>query len=249
MKISKTYIRLAIIVIIFFVPSLVSAADTDNDGLDDELEVSFYYTSPDNADTDGDGYSDGVEIATGFSPHRPEYRLSQLDWDKDGLNDEAELFFAADLQSSDTDGDGYTDFEEVDTGFSPTDPAASAKLVPSIELDLKNQTLHYMVGGYRWKSFPASTGKPSMPTPTGEYRVINKIDKAWSKAYGLWMPYWMGLGTGRFGIHELPIWPGGYREGEDHLGKAVSHGCIRLGIGPAAYVYSRISVGDKVVIR
>ena len=62
------------------------------------------------------------------------------------------------------------------------------------------------------------------------------------------MPYWLGMGTGRFGFHELPIWPSGYREGENHLGIAVSHGCIRLGIGPAEFLYNWVEVGTPVVI-
>lgn len=243
-----SYFLIISIVAGFSASSAWAALDSDNDGLSDEMERVFYYTSPNNPDTDGDGYSDGEEIAAGYSPHQAGKRLSELDWDKDGLSDEAELFFYSDLKSSDTDGDGYSDFEEIDAGFSPVDPDPKAKLEKQIRIDLADQTLHYMVGGYDWRDFPVSTGKPSMPTPTGEYSIINKIDKAWSSSYGLWMPYWMGLGTGRFGIHELPVWPNGYREGENHLGIPVSHGCIRLGIGAAQYVYDRMSVGDKVII-
>jgi len=50
-------------------------------------------------------------------------------------------------------------------------------------------------------------------------------------------------------IHELPYWPGGYREGENHLGIPVSHGCVRLGIGAAAKVYQFAAIGTKVVIH
>lgn len=251
MKISGFIIYIIACLALVSIPagSALATADRDSDGLSDQDEVSLYYTLPDSADTDGDGYSDGEELASGYSPHRPYYRLSQLDWDKDGLSDEAELFFHSDLRSIDSDNDGYDDYDEIEAGYSPVNPAADARLDKSLEIDLRAQELHYLVGGYYWKTFPVSTGKPSMPTPTGEYRIVNKSPKAWSSAYGLWMPYWLGLGTGRFGIHELPIWPSGYREGEDHLGKAVSHGCIRLGIGPAAYVYSRLSVGDRVLIR
>ena len=88
-----------------------------------------------------------------------------------------------------------------------------------------------------------------MPTPTGKFKIINKQEKAWSKKYGLWMPYWLGLNANGIGIHELPIWPNGYREGENHLGRAVSHGCIRLGLGAASYIYNRVSIGTLVLIN
>ena len=61
------------------------------------------------------------------------------------------------------------------------------------------------------------------------------------------MPYWLGLGGG-IGIHELPIWPNGYREGENHLGTPVSHGCIRLGLKNAVYIYERVTPGISVKV-
>ncbi|MCK4554035.1 L,D-transpeptidase, partial [Candidatus Parcubacteria bacterium] len=69
----------------------------------------------------------------------------------------------------------------------------------------------------------------------------------WS-SWGLWMPWWMSLQSGYFGIHELPEWPDGSKEGEDHLGKPVSHGCIRLGIGPAEFLYNWAEIGTQVFI-
>ncbi len=84
-------------------------------------------------------------------------------------------------------------------------------------------------------------------TPKGNHIISNKHPKAWSP-YGLWMPYWMGLGNGRVGIHELPVWPNGYVEGEDHLGTPVSHGCIRLGHKSAEFLYNWIEIGIGVFI-
>jgi lipoprotein-anchoring transpeptidase ErfK/SrfK len=87
-----------------------------------------------------------------------------------------------------------------------------------------------------------------MPTPKGNYKIENKHPKAWSP-YGLWMPYWMAVvPSGKFGLHELPIWPSGYREGEDHLGQAVSHGCVRMGEGDAKFLYEWADIGTPVYI-
>ena len=51
------------------------------------------------------------------------------------------------------------------------------------------------------------------------------------------------------GIHELPEWPSGYKEGEAHLGIPVSHGCVRLGVGPAETMYHWAPIGTIVFIH
>lgn len=169
------------------------------------------------------------------------------DSDKDGLSDELELKFKTDKDNPDSDADGFKDGEEVDWGYSPASDLAD-KIPQEIEIDLKNQKLYYVVDNVKWKEFKVSTGKKSMPTPKGEFKVVNKINKAWSKTYGLWMPNWMGLDRGGIGIHELPIWPSGYREGENHLGTPVSHGCIRLSVKDSSYLFERVPVGISVKI-
>jgi hypothetical protein len=66
----------------------------------------------------------------------------------------------------------------------------------------------------------------------------------------LYMPYWMAITPdGKYGIHELPEWPGGYKEGANHLGRPVSHGCVRLGVGAAKTVYEWASEGTTVVVH
>jgi lipoprotein-anchoring transpeptidase ErfK/SrfK len=87
-----------------------------------------------------------------------------------------------------------------------------------------------------------------MPTPSGTRYRESKHPKAWSAKYGLYMPWWQSMGGG-YGIHELPEWPGGYKEGESHLGTPVSHGCVRLGVGPAETVYNWTEIGTPVYIH
>lgn len=173
---------------------------------------------------------------------------SKVDSDGDGLNNSLELKFKTDPLNSDSDNDGYKDGEEVYWGYNPLS-STSKKLSQKIIIDLKNQKLKYLVSDQVLKEFIISSGKASMKTPVGTFKIINKNKKAWSNTYKLWMPYWLGLGNGSFGIHELPIWPSGYREGASHLGKPVSHGCVRLGIGAAQYIYERVGVGTNVVIN
>ncbi len=201
-------------------------------------------------DFDGDGFSNIVEIASGYSPYNPrQVRIEKNDADADGLNDYLELQFKTDPLLADSDSDGYNDWQEIDFAYNPLS-SSSIRLERKIEISLKTQKLAYLVDGYPWKEFPISSGVASMPTPKGTYYVQNKSRKAWSKTYKLWMPYWLGLlSNGQIGIHELPIWPNGFREGESHLGKPASHGCIRLGVGSARYLYERVSEGTEVVIK
>jgi len=221
--------------------------DTDGDGVPDKDERLVYFTDFTKADTDGDGYSDWIELNNGYSPYQAEQiKLEDADFDKDGLSDRMELNFGSNPTNPDTDGDGYLDGEEIKNAYSPL-LAGDVRLPKRIEINTGEQTLAYFLDGVKMGEYSVSSGKASMPTPKGHFDIINKHPKAWSP-YGLWMPYWMGLKDGSFGLHQLPVWPNGYREGEDHLGKPVSHGCIRLGVKPAEELYEWTEVGTPVFI-
>ncbi|HEU0051466.1 MAG TPA: L,D-transpeptidase [Patescibacteria group bacterium] len=117
-----------------------------------------------------------------------------------------------------------------------------------IFISLSTQTLEERLGMSRLSEYKISSGKALTPTPTGFWSVRNKVPMAWSKMAGLWMPDWMAFTPFGHGIHELPIWPSGYREGEAHLGTPVSHGCVRLGLLDAKSVYDWAEIGTPVVV-
>lgn len=117
-----------------------------------------------------------------------------------------------------------------------------------LDIDLTQQRLCRIENNAIIDCFIISSGKASMPTPTGTRYIDSKEVKRWSNTYGLWMPYWQSIGGG-YGIHELPIWPSGYQEGESHLGTPVSHGCVRLGKGSAETVFNWTEVGTPVYIH
>lgn len=244
----KKVLLISFCLLLCAVPAFASKAlDSDRDGISDKDEINIYKTDVNNSDTDGDGYSDWVELNQGYAPlNYNKIKLEESDYDKDGLSDRMELNFHTDLSNPDTDCDGYDDGVEIKKGCDPLN-AEPAQLAKRIEINIAKQELSYFLGGVRLGSFSVSTGKASMPTPKGEFQIGSKSPRAWS-SYGLWMPWWMGIKNCRFGIHELPEWPGGYKEGKDHLGKPVSHGCIRLGMGPAELLYEWTPVGTRVDI-
>lgn len=178
---------------------------------------------------------------------------SATDADGDGLTDEQEQRYGTDPMNGDTDGDSYPDGVEIRHGYDPKN-SVPKKLPKRIEVDRKQQLLRYAVGSYVLGEHRVSTGKRSTPTPKGTFRIASKNNRAWSNRANLWMPKWMnftgpGAPPGRFGIHELPEWRSGKKEGENHLGHPVSGGCIRLGVGPAKDLYAWADVGTTVVVQ
>ena len=118
-----------------------------------------------------------------------------------------------------------------------------------IDINLSVQIMSIFQDGKLVDSFLISSGKRGMDTPKGTHQIYNKSLRTWSKQYGLYMPYWMAIfPSGKYGLHELPEWPGGYKEGANHLGIPVSHGCVRLGVGAAEKVYNFADIGTPVVV-
>jgi len=242
------------IIILFLLLPIFSARasilpDADGDGISDYDEINIYHTDPNNADTDNDGYSDWLELNAGYSPYTGgQAKLDDNDFDEDGLSDRMELNFHVDPTNPDTDGDGFVDGREVKNGYDPA-RAGQVKLEKKIFIDTKNQLLAYNLGEVRLGLFPISSGKPGMETPAGEYKILEKQTRRWSSKAKLWMPFWMMFDARGFGIHELPEWNDGTKEGANHLGIPVSHGCVRLGVGPAELLYNWAEVGIKVYVN
>lgn len=122
-----------------------------------------------------------------------------------------------------------------------------------IDVDLGDQYLTLFEDGRSKGSFQISSGRYDLPTPVGTFHVINKVPLAYSATYDLYMPFWMAFTYAGHGFHELPFWKfrGGaeYKERESHLGTRVSHGCVRLGVGPAEVAYKFADVGTPIVIH
>jgi len=118
-----------------------------------------------------------------------------------------------------------------------------------MDINLSLQLMGIYSDGIHLGTFRISSGKSGMRTPTGTFNVLRKERNHWSHKYKLWMPYSLQFtGAGHF-IHELPYWPSGYREGTNHLGIPVSHGCVRLGVGSAETVFNFVDIKTPIVIH
>ncbi len=118
-----------------------------------------------------------------------------------------------------------------------------------IDIDISSQALFIFENGFEKGAFKVSTGIRGMDTPIGTFEVMGKSTRPWSQKYSLYMPWFIQFTREGHGIHELPEWPGGVKEGTHHLGIPVSHGCVRLGVGPAKVVYDFVENGTPVVIH
>lgn len=123
-----------------------------------------------------------------------------------------------------------------------------------IEVDISDQRLRFYEDGIKLGERTVSTGKWDMPTPLGTFQIRNKIPVAYSRRYKLYMDWWMAFTPdGSYGVHALPYWKlkngGRYYEGESHLGRRVSHGCIRQKLEDATSLYAWAAVGTPVIVR
>lgn len=117
-----------------------------------------------------------------------------------------------------------------------------------IDVDVKTQTLSVVYWERVLFRSRVSTGKIGYDTPLGVRHINWHGVRPYSAKYKLWMPWWLDLGEG-YGIHELPEWGNGVKEGANHLGIKVSHGCIRLGVGAAKIVWDMVPDGSSVYIH
>lgn len=90
------------------------------------------------------------------------------------------------------------------------------------------------------RAIAVSTGKPSTPTPPGDYRVYAKIPKWWSTPFREWLPLALPF-NGGIAFHQFLVVPA----------YAASHGCVRQSPTVAQWTYDFASVGMpvKVVTR
>jgi len=87
------------------------------------------------------------------------------------------------------------------------------------------------------RTIAVSSGKPSTPTPPGNYRVYAKIARWWSVPFREWLP-WAVPFVGGIAFHEflsVPVYP-------------ASHGCVRQSVTVARWTYDFAKVGMPVKV-
>jgi lipoprotein-anchoring transpeptidase ErfK/SrfK len=101
------------------------------------------------------------------------------------------------------------------------------------------------------RSFQVVVGKPSTPTPTGQFFVEESVKMAPSEAGG---PFALALSARSDALQEFEGGPGQIAiHGRDNLGgvlgTAASHGCIRVGTANIDWMSARVDPGTPVTIE
>lgn len=116
--------------------------------------------------------------------------------------------------------------------------SASSGSAYSILIEIDEKTLYLFEDGELIKKYPIASGTKDMPSPIGSWRIVNK--GKWSKGFG---GHWMGLNVpwGTYGIHGT--------KREDTIGRAASHGCIRMYNRDVKELYRIVPINTPVVIN
>jgi len=127
---------------------------------------------------------------------------------------------------------------------------------PVLVIRRASNRLYLYHGMKQWRMFPVATGQSSYPTPLGRFHVVVKWRNPW------WYPpasrwaqglkpvppgpgnplgtRWMGLSAPGVGIHGTPD--------AASIGYSASHGCIRMRIPEAEWLFRHIDIGTTVFI-
>lgn len=107
----------------------------------------------------------------------------------------------------------------------------------------------YDADGKVVENFVCSTGKEGDDTPTGTYTVKERGKSFFSQQYQEGAYYWTQF-QGDFLFHSVPFDKNRNFEPEEaaKLGSKASHGCVRLALENAKWIYDNIPRGTKVVI-
>lgn len=121
-----------------------------------------------------------------------------------------------------------------------------------INVSLENQKTYIYSGKpNNWKllrTCPCSTGINSEETPVGSFSIKEKGDWFFSDKYEQGGKYWTQI-TGDILFHSIPFAKDKTTILDYTLNKPSSHGCIRLPIEDAKWIYTNIPKGSKVIIK
>ena len=131
-----------------------------------------------------------------------------------------------------------------------------ANFGPVIVIRRGANELRYYIGAKLVRTFGVATGQSVYPTPTGTFSIVDMQrnpwwrppDSPWARGLKPIPPgpgnplgtRWMGVSAPGVGIHGTPD--------DASIGYSASHGCIRMHIPDAEWLFTHVDVGTPVVI-
>jgi lipoprotein-anchoring transpeptidase ErfK/SrfK len=146
-----------------------------------------------------------------------------------------------DISSDDSEDNPVVEEEQV-IDFSKSDDF-------KIEVDLKKQKVFIYYKGEIIKEMICSAGAESSHTPKGEFTTTQKIEYDWVDRFDMGAYYWVRFFKSYL-FHSIPFDKDGNIKVEEleKLGSPVSHGCVRLKLEDAKWLYEKLPLGVKVWI-
>ena len=119
-----------------------------------------------------------------------------------------------------------------------------------IDVNLTAQQVTVLYKDVAIKNMVCSGGKPETPTPQGTYTTNQKIYYAWIPKFAMGAYYWTRF-YGPYLFHSVPYDSAGNMliEELNKMGSPVSHGCVRLVLEDAKWLYETLPLGIKISIH
>ena len=121
-------------------------------------------------------------------------------------------------------------------------------------LNLKKRRVFVYQGQKMIASYPVAIGRRGWETPTGQFRVIQMVrEPVWEHPFtgqlvpsgknnplgARWIGFWTD-GANFIGFHGTPQ--------ENLIGRAVSHGCVRMRDRDIKALFERVQIGTSVIV-
>ncbi len=128
--------------------------------------------------------------------------------------------------------------------------AQESKAARRIVVSFPDRKLALVEGDHIIKVYDIAVGKPSTPSPAGEFQIVNHIaNPTWYGPGKVVGPgpgnpvgtRWMGLSAAGYGIHGT--------NAPSSIGKAASHGCIRMRNRDVEELFELVGVGATVELH
>jgi lipoprotein-anchoring transpeptidase ErfK/SrfK len=145
----------------------------------------------------------------------------------------------------------------VNLDFRSLEPKVTRASVGPVIVIRRGSNRLYLYDGMRfWRVFGVATGQSQYPTPLGRWHVVVKWRNPWwYPPHSTWAQgakpippgpgnplgtRWMGLSASGVGIHGTPD--------DASIGYSASHGCIRMHIPDAEWLFNHVRIGTTVFI-
>ena len=132
--------------------------------------------------------------------------------------------------------------------FGAADMLAADAPTRQILVSIPDRKLVLLEDGKVKRIFDVAVGKDSTPSPVGSFQIASLVkNPTWYGPKGVVVPpgksnplgtRWMGLGYKGYGIHGTSA--------PNSIGKAASHGCIRMRTKEAEELFKLVEKGDTV---